>query len=100
MPNPDTTDPWDRGRLAFWSGRELYGNPYTLDQAVSWREGWMHGQQEFTTRGGTERTAEALCQFRPRDVVAMKSYKKHTKRGAAKIHAANTRKRSAPAGWF
>lgn len=76
------TTPHDRGRLAFWSGRQLYANPFMQAQADEWRQGWLLAEQDFRDRGG--RTEQDRVTLRPTDLPKAIMLRKTTARGAAR----------------
>lgn len=57
-----------RGEAAFWTGKELFSNPHTAQEAKEWREGWHTAEADFEARGGQVRTAEELVRLRPSDL--------------------------------
>lgn len=87
---------YERGLQAFWLGREKYSNPHLDDAARDWLEGWIAAEQDFTYRGGTQRTKAELLRLRPADLRLGRPWKTTTRKGQG---AQALARRRAQKGW-
>jgi hypothetical protein len=57
----------EQGRIAFWCGKALSGNPWTALQRDAWTAGWHLAEAEFklVTKGARRATPGLLERHRP-----------------------------------